>query len=112
MIQRGGFQISDIRVHEEDKEFLMDIDVITETTKSIRRITFTDVQLFEKDVTNAEVTRTGFTPFGSPEKGAIKFSDGVIRPFKSKDIEVFEKPRPEISIEEAEKLLKCRIVRE
>lgn len=111
MAQGYSFQISDIRVHEEGEEFLMDIDVITDTAESIKRTTFTGVQLFAKDVTNAEIVRTKYSPSGCPAKGHIRLSDGVLRPFKLMDTEIFEKPRPEISIEEAERLLKCKIVR-
>lgn len=32
--------------------------------------------------------------------------------FQIDDIKVIKKPRPEISIEEAERILKCKIVRE
>lgn len=44
--------------------------------------------------------------------GHIKLSDAVIRQFGNIDIKVIKKPHPEISIEEAERLLKCKIVRE
>lgn len=111
MAQVGSFEISDIRIHEESEEFLMDIDVIGNTTEYIKKTTFIDVPLFSRNVADTEIVKTDYSLFGNPEKGYIKFSDGVLRQFKNMDIKIFEKHRPEISIEEAERLLKCKIVR-
>ena len=111
MAQVGSFKISDIRIHEESEEFLMDIDVIGNATEYVKKTTFIDVPLFSKDVVDAEIVKTEYSMFGDPQKGYIKLSDGVLRQFKNMDIKIIEKPRPEISIEDAEKLLKCEIVR-
>ena len=111
MAQVGSFKISDIRIHEESEEFLMDIDVIGNATEYIKKTTFIDVPLFSRNIADAEIVKTEYSMFGDPQKGYIKLSDGVLRQFKNMDIKIIEKPRPEISIEDAEKLLKCKIVR-
>lgn len=115
MAQRGSFQINDIRMAKKDNVFLMDIDATLDEPNQIRKINVTNVELCNDGTLEFEEIKHPFEPFSlrhcDTMVGHIKLSDGVIRQFDNIDIKVIEKPRPEISIEEAERLLKCKIVR-
>lgn len=115
MAQGYSFQIDDIRITRNGNAFFMDIDATLDDPNQTRKLNITDVELCNDGTLELEENKLPFEPFSlrhcDTMVGHIKLSDGVIRQFGNIDIKVIEKPRPEISIEEAERLLKCKIVR-
>lgn len=115
MAQRSSFQIDDIRINKRGNAFFMDIDAVLDEPDQIRKLNITNVELCNDGTLEFEEIKHPFEPFSlrhcDTMVGHIKLSDGVIRQFGNIDIKVIEKPRQEISIEEAEKLLKCKIVK-
>ena len=110
MAQRSNFQIDDIKINKRGNAFFMDIDATLDEPNQIRKLNISGVELC------TDGTKLPFDPLTlrcfDAMAGHIKLSDGVIRQFCNIDIKVIKKPHPEISIEEAERLLKCKIVRE
>lgn len=113
MARRNSIQIDGIRTTKKDNVFLMDIYATLEGPEHVQKFNFYNVELCTDDVLKVEkldlpilVPRTN-----TSANGYIKLSDGIPRRFTGANVEIIEKHRPEISIEEAEKLLKCKIVR-
>lgn len=116
MAQRSNFQIDDIKINKRGNAFFMDIDATLDEPNQIRKLNISDVELCNDGTLELKESKLPFDPLTlrcfDAMVGHIKLSDGVIRQFGNIDIKVIKKPHPEISIEEAERLLKCRIVRE
>ena len=115
MAQEYSFQIDGIKINKRGNTFFMDIDATLAEPDQIRKINITDVELCNDGTLELKESKLPFDPLTlrcfDAMVGHIKLSDGVSRQFGNIDIKVIEKPRPEISIEEAERLLKCKIVR-